>query len=99
MTWPPRQKQIDKYQNANSPNASTPYYPRDRNVFPEHNIPDRIKARTVGNDANDRYDDTYSPKEVFYQESHNRDSNLWFLCQSDRKLDRVKFKIEIEEVE
>ena len=24
MTWPPRQKQIDKYQNANSPNASTP---------------------------------------------------------------------------
>lgn len=97
FVWPPKQRQKDEYQNADALGATTPYYPRDRNAG--HRIPDRLIAKTVGNEDGDRYDDTYSPKEVFYQESHNRDSNLWFLCQSDRKLDRVKFRIIIEEVE
>ena len=97
LTWPPIQKQKDTYGDANDPGNPTPYYPRDKNT--NIDLPDRINSATIGNDISDRYDNTYSPKEVIYQESHNRDSNLWFLCQTDRKVKRVRFKIEIEEVE
>ena len=75
----------------------TPFYPRDKNTGVD--LPNRINSATIGNDISDRYENTYAPKEVIYQESHNRDSNLWFMCQSDRKVKRIRFKIEIEEVE
>ena len=99
MQWPPAQKQKGKYQNESG--SVTPYYPRDEGA----NVPlpkEITPANTVG--ATDRIarrfmEDTYTPREVFYQESHNRDSNLWYLCQSERKVDRVKFKITIEEIQ
>lgn len=97
MNWPPIQRQKDMYGNANDGSLPSPFYPRDDNTGVE--LPKRLNVNTVGNDINDRYENTYAPKEVFYQESHNRDSNLWYLCQSDRKVKRVKFRIEIEEVE
>jgi hypothetical protein len=97
MTWPPNQKQKDTYGDANDLGNPTPFYPRDKNTGVD--LPKRINSATIGNDIADRYENTYAPKEVIYQESHNRDSNLWFMCQTDRKVKRIKFKIEIEEVE
>jgi len=97
LTWPPIQKQKDTYGDANDVGNPTPFYPRDKNT--NIDLPDRINSATIGNDISDRYENTYAPKEVIYQESHNRDSNLWFVCQTDRKLKRIRFKIEIEEVE
>jgi|SaaInlV_100m_DNA_5_1039725.scaffolds.fasta_scaffold02999_3 hypothetical protein len=97
LQWPPYQKQKDMYGNANDGSLPSPFYPRDNNSGHVH--PKRLNVNTIGTDINDRYENTYSPKEVFYQESHNRDSNLWYMCQSDRKVKRIKFRIEIEEVE
>ena len=85
------------YGNANDGSLPSPFYPRDNNSGHVH--PKRLNVNTIGTDINDRYENTYSPKEVFYQESHNRDSNLWYMCQTDRKVKRIKFRIEIEEVE
>jgi hypothetical protein len=97
LVWPPNQKQKDTYGDANDLGNPTPFYPRDKNT--NIDLPQRINSATIGNDISDRYENTYAPKEVIYQESHNRDSNLWFVCQSDKKLKRIRFKIEIEEVE
>lgn len=96
--WPPRQPDKPKYRNRGG--NFTPYYPRDPGG--DESLPDEITVSTRGiEDRVSRYfdEDTYTPREVIYQESHNRDSNLWYICQNDRKLDRVKFKITIEEVE
>lgn len=91
FVWPPKDR--DEYQDADD--AITPYNPRDEGTG--ISLPDRIQCDTLGTDSDDRFDNSYSPKQVFYQESHNRDSNLWYICQSDKKLNRIKFRIEIEE--
>ena len=90
--FPPQQPQKNRYQNVSG--ATTPFYPRD--VGNTVSLPKEIilEAEEQGADP-----ERFTPREVFYQESHNRDSNLWYLCQSDQKVDRVKFKITIDEVE
>ena len=98
LQWPPIQDESDDYQDLVG--STTPYFPRDNgaNLLPGHpdKLPKKIRVQTVGEDPDDRFNNSYSPKEVFYQESHNRSSNIWYLCQ--KKKDRVKFRIEIEEV-
>jgi len=95
LEWPPRQPTKSTYEDANS-NPATPHYPRDANSGVT--LPTRIRVKTVGEDADDRFNNSFQPKESIYQESHNRDSNVWYICQSDRALDRIKFRITIEEV-
>ena len=89
--YPPVQAQKNKYQNVAG--SVTPYYPRDNGT--NVSLP-----REIILEAEDRESDPerFTPREVFYQESHNRDSNLWYLCQSDQKVDRIKFKLTIDEV-
>ena len=89
--YPPVQAQKNKYQNVAG--SVTPYYPRDNGT----NI---SLPREIILEAEDRDSDPerFTPREVFYQESHNRDSNLWYLSQSDQKVDRIKFKLTIDEV-
>ena len=89
--YPPIQAQKNKYQNVAG--SVTPYYPRDNGT--NVSLP-----REIILEAEDRESDPerFTPREVFYQESHNRDSNLWYLCQSDQKVDRIKFKLTIDEV-
>ena len=96
--WPPVQPDKPRYQNRGG--QQTPYYPRDPGG--DEPLPNEITVRTRGIEdrVSRRFDeDKYTPREVIYQESHNRDSNLWYICQNRRKLDRVAFKITIEEVE
>ena len=98
LHWPPIQNESDDYQDLVG--STTPYFPRDSgaSILPGHpdKLPKKIRVQTLGEDPDDRFNNSYSPKEVFYQESHNRSSNIWYLCQ--KKKDRVKFRIEIEEV-
>ena len=98
LVWPPREAEADAFPAMAG--SVTPYNPRDigANALPGHpdKLPKKIRVQTVGEDPDDRFNNSYSPKAVFYQESHNRSSNIWYLCQ--KKKDRVKFRIEIEEV-
>ena len=96
LVWPPEQPR--DYNNANNDTSdSTPYWPRDKNSGVK--LPSRITVDTVGTDPNDRYSREFAPKQAIYQESHNRDSNVWYFCQTDKKMDRIKIRIEVEEVE
>ena len=98
MVWPPEQPKKPKYQNSNG--SVTPYFPRDAGANVP--LPKEIDVTTIGmsdRTARKFSEDRYTPREVFYQESHNRDSNIWYMCQTGGKVDRVKFKIIIDEVE
>ena len=98
LVWPPEQPKKPKYQNSNG--SVTPYFPRDAGANVP--LPKEIDVTTIGmsdRTARRYSEDRYTPREVFYQESHNRDSNIWYMCQTGGKVDRVKFKIIIDEVE
>ena len=91
LQYPPIQPQKNRYQNVSG--NTTPYYPRD--VGNTVSLPKEIILEAEDKDS---APERFTPREVFYQESHNRDSNLWYLCQTDQKVDRIKFKLTIDEV-
>ena len=88
LEWPPEQPDGTKYQSLP---GTTPYYPKDD---PSYSFPNEVVVPVRASDDDD--DNTFTPREAFYQESHNRDSNVWVLCQ--HKVHRIKFKITIDEV-
>ena len=86
LVWPPRQPKDTAYQALP---GTTPYFPKDD---PAYSFPDRLELLVRGEEDPEQF----TPREAFYQESHNRTSNVWLLCQ--HKLDRVKFRITIDEI-
>ena len=84
LTWPPiRDKMVEDP-------ASTPYYPDQESGF---EIPsDKLLAWWENEDLVRR-----SIKEAFYQESHNKDSVVWYSA-TDRKQFRVTFKLTLTQV-
>ena len=84
LVWPPYQPN-----NYQALPGSTPYFPKDD---PNYSFPDRLELLVRG----ENNPEEFTPREAFYQESHNRDSNVWLLCQ--HKLDRVRFRITIDEI-
>ena len=88
LEWPPQQPKDGQYQSLP---GQTPYYPKDD---PTYSFPNEVVVQVRGSDDDD--DNVFTPREAFYQESHNRNSNIWVLCQ--HKVHRIKFKITIDEV-
>ena len=88
LEWPPEQPKGGTYQAMP---GQTPYFPKDD---PSYSFPNEIVVPVRSSDDDD--DNTFTPREAFYQESHNRNSNIWVLCQ--HKVERIKFKITIDEV-
>ena len=88
LEWPPQQPKDGQYQSLP---GQTPYYPKDD---PTYSYPNEVVVQVRGSDDDD--DNVFTPREAFYQESHNRNSNIWVLCQ--HKVHRIKFKITIDEV-
>ena len=88
LEWPPEQPKGGTYQSMP---GQTPYFPKDD---PSYSFPNEVIVPVRSFDDDD--DNTFTPREAFYQESHNRNSNIWLLCQ--HKVERIKFKITIDEV-
>ena len=88
LEWPPEQPKGGTYQSLP---GTTPYYPKDD---PSYSFPNEIVVPVRASDDDD--DNRFTPREAFYQESHNRNSNIWVLCQ--HKVHRIKFRITIDEV-
>lgn len=102
LTYPPvRNKEVEN-------NATTPYYPDQENGFrmpKEWRYHTRMQGNLdeespiYDNGRSDRRDyrtevPTRTPVEAIYQESHNKDSKVWFWC-SDKFSDRIRFRISI----
>ncbi len=83
LQWPP--KRDTKTENA----ANTPYYPDQESGFKIPHTP--VVAWFESADMVKRM-----AKEAFYQESHNKESPIWYLS-SDKDEFRVKFSIIITE--
>ena len=65
----------------------------------EFEYPSRENLHTISSPSNIIIKNVrYTPKQAFYQESYNLDSNIWYLCQN-REVERVRFRLTIEEVE
>ena len=84
LTWPPiRDKNVEDPE-------TTPYYPDQRDDFA---VPsNKILAWWENEDLVRR-----TVKEAFYQESHNKDSVVWYSA-TDKARFRVKFKVTLTQV-
>lgn len=87
LEWPTKQPKKDSYQDLGT--SVTPYWPRDDSSF---SFPNEVDLSRRGESGSE----TYTPRYAFYQESHNRDSNIWYVSQY--KMKPIRFRINIEEV-
>lgn len=87
LEWPTKQPTKGSYQDLGS--STTPYWPRDDQNF---RFPNEIELNRKGDSGSE----LYVPRYAFYQESHNRDSNVWYV--SHYKMKPIRFRITIEEV-
>ena len=84
MTWPPvREPAVEDA-------TQTPYFPDQEAGF-------KMPSRPLLSWFEDDILVKRTAKEAIYQESHNKDSMLWYLSSDSTKF-RVKFKIIITEV-
>ena len=84
LTWPPmRDRAVEDA-------TQTPYYPDQESGF---KIPSGKQLAWWENEDLVRR----SLKEAFYQESHNKDSVVWYSATDKQKF-RVRFKITLEDV-
>ncbi|UNH61209.1 hypothetical protein SSZBM1_92 [Synechococcus phage S-SZBM1] len=87
LEWPTKQPTKGSYQDLGT--STTPYWPRDDENF---SFPNELELKRRGGSDSE----TYVPRYAFYQESHNRDSNIWYV--SHYKMKPVRFRVTIEEV-
>lgn len=87
LEFPQPQPRRDSYQPQQY--ADSPFFPWSDPAF---SMPTSVTLQRRG----DSKPEIYTPRESFYQESQNRDSNIWYL--SHYKVKRVKFRVTIEEV-
>ena len=88
LYWPPKrynpgEQSIDAAYNAMEDENTSPYYPDMQGDF---KLPRKLAA------FYEKSQQKRAAKEAFYQESHNKNSPVWY-TSSDRDKHRVKFKL------